>query len=80
MISHKVKVFPSKINLPKKTLNKYHIIAGAFRLESNAENLIKTLTKKGYNPSKLPLNDKGLTPVSFDNFSRTSNFIIFFKL
>ena len=65
-----------EINLPKKTLNKYHIIAGAFRLESNAENLIKTLTKKGYNPSKLPLNDKGLTPVSFDNFSNRKDAVV----
>ena len=40
------------------------------------ENLIKTLTKKGYNPSKLPLNDKGLTPVSFDNFSNRKDAVV----
>ena len=65
-----------EFSITKKTYNKYHIIAGAFRLESNADNLIKTLTKKGYNPSKLPINEKGLTPVSFDNFSSRKDAII----
>jgi hypothetical protein len=49
--------------------NKYHIIAGAFGIKSNADKLYKNLLTKGYNPTKLPLNDKGLIPISFDNFS-----------
>ena len=52
----------------KSKVNKYHIIAGAFGIKSNAENLYADLQKKGYNPTKLPLNEKGLLPVSFDSF------------
>ena len=56
--------------------NKYHIIAGAFGVKSNADNLYKLLLSKGYNPTKLPLNDKGLIPISFDNFSNRKDAVI----
>ena len=65
-----------EFTIPKQTYNKYHIIAGAFRLESNADNLINSLANKGYNPSKLPINEKGLIPVSFDNFSNRKDAVI----
>ena len=55
---------------------KYHIMAGSFRLESNANKLFDLLLEKGYNPTKLPLNDKGLTPISFDNFSNRKDAVI----
>ena len=44
--------------------NKFHIIAGAFGVKSNADKLYNNLLSKGYNPTKLPLNDKGLIPIS----------------
>ena len=56
--------------------NKYHIIAGAFGIKSNADNLYKNLLTKGYNPTKLPLNDKGLIPISFDNFSNRKDAVV----
>ena len=56
--------------------NKYHIIAGAFGIKSNADNLYKNLLNKGYNPTKLPLNDKGLIPISFDNFSNRKDAVV----
>ena len=56
--------------------NKYHIIAGAFGIQSNADNLYNKLLNKGYNPTKLPINDKGLLPVSFDNFSNRKDAVI----
>ena len=40
------------------------------------DNLINSLTNKGYNPSKLPINEKGLIPVSFDNFSNRKDAVI----
>ena len=55
---------------------KFHIIAGAFGVRSNADNLYKKLLSKGYNPTKLPLNDKGLLPISFDNFSNRKDAVI----
>ena len=56
--------------------NKFHIIAGAFGVKSNADKLYKSLLSKGYNPTKLPLNDKGLIPISFDNFSNRKDAVI----
>ena len=56
--------------------NKFHIIAGAFGVKSNADNLYNNLLSKGYNPTKLPLNDKGLIPISFDNFSNRKEAVI----
>ena len=60
----------------KVQVNKFHIIAGAFGVKSNADNLYKSLLSKGYNPTKLPLNDKGLIPISFDNFSNRKDAVI----
>ena len=56
--------------------NKFHIIAGAFGVKSNADKLYKSLLSKGYNPTKLPLNDKGLIPISFDNFTNRKDAVI----
>jgi hypothetical protein len=56
--------------------NKYHIIAGAFGVKANADNLFKNLKLKGYNPTKLPLNEKGLLPISFDSFSNRKDAVI----
>jgi len=56
--------------------NKFHIIAGAFGVKSNADKLYKSLLSRGYNPTKLPLNDKGLIPISFDNFSNRKEAVI----
>ena len=60
----------------KVQVNKFHIIAGAFGVRSNADKLYKSLLSKGYNPTKLPLNDKGLIPISFDNFSNRKDAVI----
>ena len=56
--------------------NKFYIIAGAFGVKTNADKLYKSLLSKGYNPTKLPLNDKGLMPISFDNFSNRKEAVI----
>ena len=56
--------------------DKFHIIAGAFGVKSNADKLYNMLLLKGYNPTKLPLNDKGLIPISFDNFSEKKEAVI----
>ena len=56
--------------------NKFHIIAGAFGVKSNADKLYNNLLSKGYNPTKLPLNDKGLIPISFDNFSNRNEAVV----
>ncbi|MBK55731.1 MAG: sporulation protein [Flavobacteriaceae bacterium] len=66
-------------NLPTLTINvkmkqkKYYIIAGAFRISQNAENLTATLKRKGYDASILGLNEKGLNPVSFSSFNNRTD-------
>ena len=66
-------------SLPSLTVNvqmkekKYFIIAGAFRIPQNAQNLMLNLKKKGYEASRLGLNDKGLSPVAFTSFSNRND-------
>jgi nucleoid DNA-binding protein len=47
----------------------YHVVAGAFRLEENAENIFKELNNKGYKAKRLPQNNHGLYPVIYGSFS-----------
>ena len=62
-------------SLPSLTINikrqasQFYIIAGAFRVSKNADNLVASLKEKGYNSKVLPLNEKGLNPVAFEGFS-----------
>lgn len=63
-------------SLPSLTINvkrqasQFYVIAGAFRITKNAENLVSSLRTKGYDSRILPLNEKGLTPVAFEGFSQ----------
>ncbi|MEE9349334.1 MAG: SPOR domain-containing protein [Flavobacteriaceae bacterium] len=67
--------FVIKSPLPTITLNskpivdKYHIIAGAFRNENNALKKINQLKLKGFNASIVGKNKWNLTQVAFDSFS-----------
>lgn len=66
-------------SLPSMTVNvkmkdkKYFIIAGAFRISQNAKNLVLNLKNKGYDASRLSLNQKGLNPVAFNSFSNRND-------
>lgn len=68
--------------LPPLTINvkvkkkKYHIIAGAFRINQNAKNLASNLKRKGYDATILGLNDKGLSPVSFSSFTNRKKAVV----
>ena len=46
----------------------YHIVAGAFRLEKNAEKVYKRLTRKGFKAKRLAPNSNGLFPVLYGSF------------
>ena len=60
--------------LPAMTVNvklkesKFFIIAGAFRISKNADNLVTNLKTKGYDATRLQINEKGLNPVAFTSF------------
>ena len=58
------------VTLSVKEENKpYHIVAGAFRLDKNAEKIYKRLTKKGYKAKRLAPNSNGLFPILYGSFS-----------
>lgn len=61
--------------LPTVTLNvskqigNYHIVAGAFRVESNSEKKVKQLIAQGYNARKIGTNNFGLHQVAYESYS-----------
>ncbi len=57
------------INLTfKKQAGKYHIIAGAFRIEENADKKINQLREKGFTPTLIGVNKYGLHQVAYNSF------------
>lgn len=51
----------------------YHVVAGVFRIESNAENAYKSLLKLGFKAKRLPQNKHGLFPVLYGSFASYSD-------
>jgi hypothetical protein len=60
---------PSVTLSVKEENRPYHIVAGAFRLDKNAEKVYERLTKKGYKAKRLAPNSNGLFPVLYGSFS-----------
>ena len=48
---------------------RFHIVAGAFRVSANADKKLKQLLQNGYNAKRLPANRYGLHPVAFESFA-----------
>ena len=58
------------ITLPKTVAPAFHIVAGSFRNESNAQRLVSSLQRNGYdNAKKLEKTAKGFYQVSFASFA-----------
>ncbi|MGX1928129.1 HU domain-containing protein [Flagellimonas sp. 2504JD4-2] len=66
-----------KVN--KKKLGKHHIIAGAFRIEENAEKKVALLKKAGYNAFYLGTNKFGLHQVAYDSFENPKEALAFLR-
>jgi hypothetical protein len=60
---------PSVTLSVKEENRPYHIVAGAFRLDKNAEKVYERLTKKGYKAKRLAPNSNGFFPVLYGSFS-----------
>jgi len=58
---------PITLMVKEDKLN-FHIVAGAFKEEKNADKVLKKLLEKGYNSRKLPKNKYGLYPVVFQSY------------
>ncbi len=52
----------------KKQVGKYHVIAGAFRIEENANKKIQQLRDKGFSPTLIGVNKYGLHQVAYSSF------------
>lgn len=52
----------------KKQIGNYHIIAGAFRIERNADKKIQQLQDKGFTPTLIGVNKYGLHQVAYNSF------------
>lgn len=50
----------------------YHVVAGAFRDEKNAQQVFRDLTKLGYKARRLEVNKHGLYPVLYGSFATYS--------
>ena len=61
-------------NTPKKEVTslKYHIMAGAYRSEENADKELRELKKIGYNARRIPENKNGLYPVVYGSYATFS--------
>lgn len=47
----------------------YHVVAGAFRQEANAEKILEVLTQLGYNAKRIAPNKHGLFPVLYGSYA-----------
>ncbi len=53
----------------KETKMSYHVMAGAFRDERNAEKIFKRLSDLGYKAKRIPQNKYGLYPVLYGSYA-----------
>ncbi|WP_420603441.1 SPOR domain-containing protein [Flagellimonas sp.] len=67
------------IKVNKKKLGKHHVIAGAFRVEQNAEKKVALLKEKGYNAFYLGTNKFGLHQVAYDSFENPKEALKFLR-
>ncbi|WP_136468170.1 SPOR domain-containing protein [Flagellimonas onchidii] len=67
------------LNVSKRKLGKHHIIAGAFRIEQNAEKKVAQLKDKGYNAFYLGTNRFGLHQVAYDSFENPKEALQFLR-
>jgi len=59
------------LNVEKKTGN-YHIVAGAYRIETNSTKKVNQLIDKGYNARKIGVNKFGLHQVVYSSYETRS--------
>ncbi|WP_418264475.1 SPOR domain-containing protein [Flavobacterium faecale] len=57
-----------KENKTEAVTMSYHVMAGAFRDENNANKILKRLLKAGFEAKRIPLNKSGLYPVIYGSY------------
>ncbi|MCM5662235.1 HU domain-containing protein [Galbibacter mesophilus] len=58
---------------------KYHVIAGAFRIEENADKRVKQLREKGFEAERIGKNKYGLHQVTFASFAEVPEALEFLR-
>jgi cell division protein FtsN len=56
------------LNVTKQT-GKYHIVAGAFRVEENCDKKIRQLKSEGFSARKIGVNKYGLHQVAYSSYA-----------
>jgi hypothetical protein len=59
---------PAATLMIEKQSGNYHIVAGAFRVEVNSDNIVKQLQDLGYNARKIGVNKYGLHEVVYSSY------------
>nr|WP_299343404.1 SPOR domain-containing protein [Allomuricauda sp.] len=67
------------LEVSKKSIGKHHVIAGAFRVQQNAEKKIDQLKAKGFNAFYLGMNRFGLHQVAYDSFEDPKEALTFLR-
>jgi nucleoid DNA-binding protein len=67
------------LDVTKKKLGKHHVIAGAFRMEENAEKRVEELKNKGFNAFYVGINKYGLHQVAYDSFDDPKEALTFLR-
>lgn len=67
------------LEVTKKAVGRHHIIAGAFRVEENANKKVRQLRKKGYQAEYLGLNQYGLHQVTYGSYEDPKEALKFLK-
>ncbi|XLS29339.1 SPOR domain-containing protein [Flavobacteriaceae bacterium M23B6Z8] len=62
-----------------KEISKYHIVAGAFRIASNADRKVRQLKEKGFEAERIGVNRYGLHQVSYASFSNVPEALQFLR-
>ena len=55
--------------MTKEKVLPFHIVAGVFRNENNAQHIYNKLVSQGYKARVLDKNEEGLTPVLYGSFA-----------
>jgi nucleoid DNA-binding protein len=68
------------ITLPvNKQPEKYHVIAGAFRVEANALKKVQQLKTKGYNAKSVGVNKYGLHQIAYGSFANVNEALTYLR-
>lgn len=57
------------MNVGANNSKNYHVVAGAFKVEANADKICRQLISKGFKAQKIKQNANGLFPVIYDSYA-----------